>query len=318
MNERGAGGPGAGLSRSLGLRHVFVLSTGAMLSSGLFLLPGLAAAQAGPSAVLAYALAGVIAVPAMLSVAELSTAMPRAGGAYYFLVRAFGPAVGTVSGVATWLSLVLKDAFALVGMSAYLNIAFDVPAKPLAVGLIAAFTIVNVIGSKASAGLQVVLVGFVLAVMGWFIVRRTAGRRLRRRLTAPVLRPRNGRTGERHRLRVRVLRRVDERGQRSRGDQGPVPQYPPGHGTVAAGGHGGVHPGRARGRGRGACSAAPRRPCPHIHRGRGRDARVGGGAGGAGRAGRVLVGRQCWHPCRGPVPAGDEPRPPADPAVRSG
>ena len=159
---------GRGLTRSLGLRHVFVLSTGAMLSSGLFLLPGLAAAEAGPSAVLAYALAGVIAVPAMLSVAELSTAMPRAGGAYYFLVRAFGPAVGTVSGMATWLSLVLKDAFALVGMSAYLNIAFDVPAKPLAVGLVAAFTIVNIIGSKASAGLQLVLVGFVLATLGWF------------------------------------------------------------------------------------------------------------------------------------------------------
>ena len=70
--------------------------------------------------------------------------------------------------MATWLSLVLKDAFALVGMSAYLNIAFDVPAKPLAVGLIAAFTIVNIIGSKASAGLQLVLVGFVLVTLGWF------------------------------------------------------------------------------------------------------------------------------------------------------
>ena len=170
MNERGAGGPlGAGLSRSLGLRHVFVLSTGAMLSSGLFLLPGLAAADAGPSAVLAYALAGVVAVPAMLSVAELSTAMPRAGGAYYFLVRAYGPAVGTVSGMATWLSLVLKDAFALVGMSAYLNIVLDVPAKPLAVVLIAGFTIINILGTRASAGVQMLLVGFVLAVMGWFI-----------------------------------------------------------------------------------------------------------------------------------------------------
>ncbi|MYH00424.1 MAG: amino acid permease [Acidimicrobiaceae bacterium] len=170
MNERGAGGPlGAGLSRSLGLRHVFVLSTGAMLSSGLFLLPGLAAADAGPSAVLAYALAGVVAVPAMLSVAELSTAMPRAGGAYYFLVRAYGPAVGTFSGMATWLSLVLKDAFALVGMSAYLNIVLDVPAKPLAVVLIAGFTIINILGTRASAGVQMLLVGFVLAVMGWFI-----------------------------------------------------------------------------------------------------------------------------------------------------
>ncbi|MYB87589.1 MAG: amino acid permease [Acidimicrobiaceae bacterium] len=169
MSEQGSGGPAAGLSRSLGLRHVFVLSTGAMLSSGLFLLPGLAAADAGPSAVLAYALAGVVAVPAMLSVAELSTAMPRAGGAYYFLVRAYGPAVGTFSGMATWLSLVLKDAFALVGMSAYLNIVLDVPAKPLAVVLIAGFTIINVLGTRASAGVQMLLVGFVLAVMGWFI-----------------------------------------------------------------------------------------------------------------------------------------------------
>ncbi len=174
MNERGAGGLGGGplggLARSLGLRHVFVLSTGAMLSSGLFLLPGLAAAEAGPSAVLAYALAGVVAVPAMLSVAELSTAMPRAGGAYYFLVRAYGPAVGTVSGMATWLSLVLKDAFALVGMSAYLNIVLDVPAKPLAVVLIAGFTVVNICGTRASALVQMLLVGFVLAVMGWFVV----------------------------------------------------------------------------------------------------------------------------------------------------
>ncbi len=169
MNARGADGPVGGLSRSLGLRHVFVLSTGAMLSSGLFLLPGLAAADAGPSAVLAYALAGVVAVPAMLSVAELSTAMPRAGGAYYFLVRAYGPAVGTFSGMATWLSLVLKDAFALVGMSAYLNIVLDVPAKPLAVVLIAGFTIINILGTRASAGVQMLLVGFVLAVMGWFI-----------------------------------------------------------------------------------------------------------------------------------------------------
>ena len=160
---------GGGLVRSLGLRHVFVLSTGAMLSSGLFLLPGLAAAEAGPGAVLAYALAGVVAVPAMLSVAELSTAMPRAGGAYYFLVRAYGPAVGTVSGMATWLSLVLKDAFALVGMSAYLNIFFDVPAKPLAIVLIAGFTVVNIVGTRASALVQLLLVGFVLAVMGWFL-----------------------------------------------------------------------------------------------------------------------------------------------------
>ncbi len=162
---------GAGqFERSLTLRHVFALSAGAMFSSGLFLLPGLAAAKGGPAAILAYFLAGVLAIPAMLSVAELSAAMPRAGGTYYFLERALGPVVGTIAGMGTWLSLVLKDAFALIGMSAYLAIISDFPAKPTALVLIALFTVVNIIGSKTSAGLQAILVMFVLIVMTWFVI----------------------------------------------------------------------------------------------------------------------------------------------------
>jgi len=141
-----------------------------MFSSGLFLLPGLAAAKGGPAAILAYFLAGVLAIPAMLSVAELSAAMPRAGGTYYFLERALGPVVGTIAGMGAWLSLVLKDAFALIGMSAYLAIISDVPAKPTALVLIGLFTIVNIIGSKTSAGVQAVLVMFVLIVMTWFVI----------------------------------------------------------------------------------------------------------------------------------------------------
>ncbi|MDP6159269.1 MAG: amino acid permease [Acidimicrobiales bacterium] len=159
------------LTRSLGLRHVFALSTGAMLSSGLFLLPGLAAAKAGPSAVLAYLLAGCLAVPAMLSVSELATALPKAGGAYYFLERALGPAVGTVAGFGTWLSLVLKDAFAMVGMSAYLVLIVDVDPTMLALVLIGLFTLVNVVGSKASASMQLGLVVVVLSAMAWFVVQ---------------------------------------------------------------------------------------------------------------------------------------------------
>ena len=164
-------GDGGQLTRSLGLRHVFALSTGAMLSSGLFLLPGLAAAKAGPAAVLAYLLAGCLAVPAMLSVSELATALPKAGGAYYFLERALGPAVGTVAGLGTWLSLVLKDAFAMVGMSAYLVLILDVDSTTLALVLISLFTLVNVVGSKASASMQLGLVVVVLSIMAWFVVQ---------------------------------------------------------------------------------------------------------------------------------------------------
>lgn len=170
---------GDGFTRALGLRHVFVLSLGGMISSGLFLLPGLAAAKAGPAAIFAYFIAGVLAIPAMLSIAELSTAMPRAGGAYYFLARSLGPAGGTVTGMATWLSLVMKDALALVGMSAYLAIYLDVPAKPTALGLIVFFTVLNIVGSKTGAAVQMVLVGFVILAMtlflGWGLPNFTQG-----------------------------------------------------------------------------------------------------------------------------------------------
>lgn len=166
------------LRRSLTLRHVFALSSGAMISSGLFLLPGLAVEKGGPSAILAYFIAGLLAIPAMLSVAELATAMPKAGGAYYFLERALGPAVGTVAGMSTWLSLVLKDAFALIGMSAYLNLVVDVPNKPLALVLIGVFTTINIVGSKTSASVQLGLVAFVIAAMGIFLIAGAPGARV--------------------------------------------------------------------------------------------------------------------------------------------
>ena len=159
------------LKKTLTLFDVYAISTGAMFSSGFFLLPGLATAKAGPAAVLAYFVAGVFILPAMFSAAELSTAMPKAGGAYYFLDRSLGPLAGTVGGIGTWLALVLKSAFALVGMGAYLVFFFDVPVKPLAVALTVAFAVLNVVGAKETSGLQRVLVTVLVGVLVFFVVQ---------------------------------------------------------------------------------------------------------------------------------------------------
>ena len=178
------------LKKTLGLFDVFAISTGAMFSSGFFLLPGLAAAQAGPSVVLAYLLASFFILPAMFSVAELSTAMPRAGGAYYFLDRSLGPLMGTIGGLGTWLALILKSAFALIGMGAYLAIYVDVPVKPLAVVLTLVFAAVNIFGAKETSGLQRVLVAALVGILGFFILQGLfeifsigVGRTLRERFT---------------------------------------------------------------------------------------------------------------------------------------
>ncbi len=160
------------LKKNLTLFDVYAVSTGAMFSSGFFLLPGLATAQAGPAAILAYLLAGVLILPAMFSIAELSTAMPKSGGTYYFLDRSLGPLAGTVGGIGTWLALVLKSAFALVGMGAYLVLFFeDVPIKSLAVGLTVAFCALNIFGAKETTWLQRILVATLVGVLAFFVVQ---------------------------------------------------------------------------------------------------------------------------------------------------
>ncbi len=159
------------LEKQLSLRDVFAVSTGAMFSSGFFLLPGLAAAETGPSVVLAYLLAGFLILPAMISMAELSTAMPRAGGTYYFLDRSLGPLMGTVGGLGVWISLILKSAFALIGIGAYLALFVEVPMRPVAVGLTLAFALFNIVGAKQTTGLQRVLVYVLLSILAFFVVQ---------------------------------------------------------------------------------------------------------------------------------------------------
>ncbi|MEN8143457.1 MAG: amino acid permease [Gemmatimonadota bacterium] len=161
---------GQKLKKQLSLFDVYAIGVGGMLSAGFFLLPGLAAAQTGPSVVLAYFLAAVFVLPALFSLAELATAMPRAGGPYYFLDRSLGPMVGTVGGLGTWLVLVLKSAFALIAMGAYLQLFAHFDIKPIALALTAVFTIIAAVGTKGSSNLQRVLVIAVLALIGVFII----------------------------------------------------------------------------------------------------------------------------------------------------
>ena len=56
------------LKQELNLLDVFCIASGAMISSGLFILPGLAYARAGPAVIVSYLLAGILSLPGMLSI----------------------------------------------------------------------------------------------------------------------------------------------------------------------------------------------------------------------------------------------------------
>lgn len=158
------------LRKGLGFLDVFCVATGAMISSGLFILPGIAFAKAGPAVIVSYILAGLFCVPTLLSMAELTTAMPKAGGDYFYIMRGFGPLLGTVAGFSTWFSLGLKGTFALIGMGAYLSIITHLPLNIIALACCIFFIILNLLGIKEAGRFQVYLVSGLLCILLAYVI----------------------------------------------------------------------------------------------------------------------------------------------------
>lgn len=167
------------LKKNLNLIDVFGICTGAMLS-GLFVLPGLAYTLAGPAIMVSFVLAGLLAITGMLSQAELVSAMPKAGGDYFYVTRSMGPATGTVYGLITWLSLSLKSAYELVFMATYAILISHIPdiklgpfnsVRGLAILFCGGFLALNFFGAKKAGGLQKTLVFILITSLIYFCVR---------------------------------------------------------------------------------------------------------------------------------------------------
>ena len=170
-----AAGDTTPLKKEFGFLSVFCIATGAMISSGLFVLPGIIFSTAGQGVVLCYLIASVLVIPALFAKAELATAMPRAGGSYLYIDRSLGPAFGTLGGIAAWASLSFKSAFALIGMSAFVTLIWPgavsyLHMKAIACGLVIVFTIVNLLGTKHAGRLQVVFVIALIVALAAYVI----------------------------------------------------------------------------------------------------------------------------------------------------
>ncbi|MDK2911188.1 MAG: hypothetical protein PWR29_145 [Methanolobus sp.] len=159
------------LGRSLGFFQTFAIGTGTMIGAGIFILPGIAISAAGPAAILSFLFGGIISMATAISMAELATGMPKAGGSYYFISRAMGAAFGAVVGLGAWLALVFKGSFALIGLADYLHVLFPAPVIITAVvaGLLLLF--LNYRGARSSGSFQNLIVIFLLLILAVFIVK---------------------------------------------------------------------------------------------------------------------------------------------------
>lgn len=159
------------LKKELGFIEIFALATGAMISSGIFILPGLAFTKAGPAVFLSYFFAGLLALTGVFSFAEVTSAMPKAGGDYFIATRSLGPLTGTVSGLLSWFAISLKTAFAILGIAEILHILLGFPFTPSALVICLLFTVINIVGVKESGKFEVIIVMLLLAAIVYFILR---------------------------------------------------------------------------------------------------------------------------------------------------
>ena len=149
-----------------------------MISSGLFVLPAIAFTKAGPAVILSYLFASILIIPSVLSKAELTTAMPRAGGTYFFVERSLGPILGLFSGLASWFSLALKSAFAVVGIAVLVEVVLQMVfptqlepwhLKAITIVCCLCFTALNIVSVKHTTRFQVLLVVILLAILTFFV-----------------------------------------------------------------------------------------------------------------------------------------------------
>lgn len=169
------------LERNLGFLEAMTLGGGTMIGAGIFILPGIAAEGAGPASSLSFGIAGAVALLAAISLSELATGMPIAGGSYHYVNRGLGSFFGSIVGWGMWTGLMFASAFYMIGFGQYiveplpffdgrvLIVAFGI----LGLGLILG---INYYGTEESGDAQNIMIGtefaivMVYTVLGFFFI----------------------------------------------------------------------------------------------------------------------------------------------------
>ena len=110
---------GVTFARDLGLFDATMIGIGAMIGAGIFVLTGIAAGEAGPAALLAFALNGLVTLLTALAYAELASVYPKSGGGYSFIAKAFPGPAGFSSGWMLWFCYIIACALYALGFGSY-------------------------------------------------------------------------------------------------------------------------------------------------------------------------------------------------------
>ncbi|MFF3556497.1 amino acid permease [Streptomyces tsukubensis] len=164
----GPGGPGGsvgtkapaatadnqGYHRTLGARQIQMIAIGGAIGTGLFLGAGKGISKAGPSLILAYAIAGVVIFFIMRALGELLMYRPVAGSFSEYAREFVGPFAGFATGWTYWLFWVVTGMTEVTAAAEYMTYWFDLPQWISALGFTIVLYLANLISVKIFGELE--------------------------------------------------------------------------------------------------------------------------------------------------------------------
>jgi amino acid transporter/nucleotide-binding universal stress UspA family protein len=173
-------------ARNLGLFDASMIGIGAMIGAGIFVLTGIAAGEAGPGALLSFALNGLVTLLTALSYAELASVYPKSGGGYAFISKAFPGPAGFASGWMLWFCYIIACALYALGFGSYFwefiqsyfpplaNLVFSLaghkaPALVMTALVSIIFILVNMRGTAVTGSVENIVTMAKIIILGIFI-----------------------------------------------------------------------------------------------------------------------------------------------------
>jgi basic amino acid/polyamine antiporter, APA family len=110
----------SGIQRTMGLAGATGVGVGAIVGGGILAMAGVAFSATGPSAMLAFALNGIIALLTALSFAEMAAAFPESGGTYTFAKKVLNVRIAFAVGWVVCLASLVAAVLYALGLASFL------------------------------------------------------------------------------------------------------------------------------------------------------------------------------------------------------
>lgn len=156
------------LQRILGFWDAVAIGIAAMIGAGIFVVSGIGTRAAGSAVILAFVIAGVVALFNALSSAELAAAIPKEGGTYEYARRLLSPKVGFLTGWLFISSKMLESATVALAFASYASLFLQFDPRMFAITAVVILTAINVAGIRSSTNASIIMAIIKVGVLAVF------------------------------------------------------------------------------------------------------------------------------------------------------